>query len=122
VINPRLDVSGALAFDNAAVDAGFATAPAGYRASWLRFDNATGTTSPIADTRSTTPSMAAPPNLQAATGTFIAIDISADDPVHASWQQPVRAYFRRTSEGWKLVGFDRLPEAPASPATTTRRP
>jgi hypothetical protein len=24
----------------------------------------------------------------------------------------VHAYFRRLKEGWKLIGFDRLPDAP----------
>jgi hypothetical protein len=54
VVNPRLDAAGQLTFENAAVAAGFAQAPVGYRAAWFRFDNATGATQPIGETRSAT--------------------------------------------------------------------
>jgi hypothetical protein len=109
VVNPRLD-GGRLAFSNAAVDAGFAPAPAAYRAAWSRFDNATGQASPIAETRSTTTVIPAPGGVPAAPGSFIEIAISAETVDHPSWQQPVHTYFRRTADGWKLVGFERLPE------------
>src|SRR5437762_3870109 len=109
VVDPHLDVASQLVFGNAAVDAGFAEAPTAYSAAWFRFDNATGETRPIGETRSTTASMAAPAGLSAATpGSFIAIDITAVSTAHASWQQPVRTFFRRTSGGWTLVGLDRL--------------
>jgi hypothetical protein len=122
VVNPRLDPAGVLTFENAAVVARFAEAPAAYRAVWFRFDNATGETRPIAETRSTTTSMAQPPGLlPAAPGSFIAIDIAADSATHESWQRPVRVVFRRSGEGWKLVGLDRLPDgkpaAEVSPPT-----
>jgi hypothetical protein len=110
VVNPRLDAGGVLAFDNAAVAAGFARAPAEYRAVWSRLDNATGDTARIAETRSATAAMPAPRDLTAAEGTFIEVAISADSAEHPSWQQPVRTYFRRTSAGWRLVGLERLPE------------
>ena len=29
---------------------------------------------------------------------------------HPSWTTPVQAYFQRTGTGWKLVGFERLPD------------
>ena len=96
IVNPRLDATGALTFENAAVAAGFAEAPAAYHAAWSRFDNATGATQPIAETRSATTTMSAPRDLPSAPGSFIEIDISAESAAHPSWQQPVRTYFRRT--------------------------
>ena len=113
VVDPQLDAAGQLTFKNAAVAAGFAEAPAAYHAAWFRFDNATGETQPIGETRGTTTSMAAPATLSAiAPGSFVEIDITAESAAHPSWQQPVRTFFRRTSDGWKLVGLERLPGAP----------
>jgi hypothetical protein len=118
VVNPRLDATGSLTFENAAVTAGFAESPTGYRAAWSRFDNATGATSPIAETRSATTTMSAPPDLPSAPGSFVEIDISAESPDHPTWQQPVRTHFRRDAGGWKLVGLARQPDqlAGATPA------
>ena len=45
-------------------------------------------------------------------GVFVRADISAVGGTHPSWVAPVRAYFRRTSDSWKLVGFERMPDAP----------
>jgi len=121
VVDPSLDAAGRLSFGNAAVAAGFAEAPAEYGAAWFRFDNATGDTRPIAETRSTTTSMAAPAGLSAATpGSFVEIDITAVSTAHPSWQQPVRTFFRRTSGGWTLVGLERLPDANAAAPVSQR--
>ncbi len=109
IVNPRIDASGALSVENAAVATGVAEAPAEYRAIWSRFDNATGATQQIAETRSATTTLAPPSDLPAATGTFIAIDISAAHSAHPSWAQPIRTVFSRTPTGWKLVGLERLP-------------
>jgi hypothetical protein len=108
IVDPRLD-GGMLAFDNAAVSAGFAEAPARYVAVWSRFDNATGDTQRITETESATTSMPAPANLPAAAGSFIEVDISAQSAAHPAWREPVRVYFRRTAGGWTLVGLERLP-------------
>ena len=114
VVGPRLDEAGTLTFDNAAVDAGFARPPAQYRASWSLFDNTTGGTTPIDETQSAEPSMAAPRQLSRASGTFVQVDIAADSPEYPSWRQAVRIHFRRTESGWKLVGLQRLPDVTAA--------
>ena len=51
IVEPRLDGNGRLTFNNAAVDAGVAKAPASYRASWSSFDNTTNESKPIAKPR-----------------------------------------------------------------------
>ena len=116
VVNPRLDAAGSLTVENAAVAAGVAPPPTAYRAAWSRFDNATGATQPIAETRSATTTIPPPPTLPTTAGDFVAIDLSADHPSHASWRQPIRTVFRRTAAGWTLVGLDRLPDQPAGSA------
>jgi hypothetical protein len=83
-----------------------------YRAAWSRFDNATGASQPIGDSRSTTTTIQAPGDLPATDGSFVEIDISAQSANHASWQQPVRAFFRRGATGWTLVGLERLSDRP----------
>jgi len=114
-INPVVDVAlsedGRLSFSNAAVAAGVATPPeSGYRVEWSAYDNATGDTRAIAPA-STSPqtTLAAPGLLPHEPGTFVRIRISAADPAHAAWAQPADAFFRRTPQGWTLVGLDRLP-------------
>jgi hypothetical protein len=111
VVNPRLDAAGVLTFDNAA--SGIAEPPTEYRAAWSRFDNATGTAQPIADTRSVTTTMPPARELPAAADSFVRIDIAAESASHPAWRQPVRVFFRRTASGWKLVGLERLPDNPA---------
>ncbi len=114
IVNPRLDSNG-LTFENAAVAGGVAEGSVGYRASWMGFDNATGNTTPISETKSTTTTIAAPSGLPS-TG-FVAVDIAADSDAYPTWKQPVRAYFRQDGGSWKLVGLDRMPDkAPAAPA------
>jgi hypothetical protein len=108
VSSPRLDEAGMLTFDNAAVAAGFAPAPRGYRASWARLDNATGNVTSIGETESPEPSMRAPRELPSETGVFVQVEISADSADHPSWRVPVRAHFRRLASGWKPVGFERM--------------
>jgi hypothetical protein len=114
IVDPRLEGNGRLTFGNAAVDAGVAKGPVTYRASWLLFDNATGTTKPLADTTSETTTVQAPSGLPAASGSFVAVDIAADSAGHPTWKVPVRTYFRRGGDGWKLVGLERQPEHPTT--------
>ena len=111
IVDPALDSSGTLTFSNAAVTAGVAQAPSSYEIAWFAFDNATGTTTPIGTPVSSPRAEGkAPASLPAAAGAFVGVDIRAIDAGHPSWGNPVRAFFRRTDSGWKLVGFERLPE------------
>ena len=107
IVNPRLDAQG-LTFENAAVAGGVAQGPVAYRASWMLFDNATGATKPLSETKSATTTIAAPAGLPSSG--FIAVDIAADSDTFPTWKQPVRAFFRQDSGSWKLVGFERMPD------------
>jgi hypothetical protein len=109
IVDPRID-GGMLVFENAAVSAGFAEAPDRYTAVWSRFDNATGTAQRLTETQSATTSMAVPGNLPMPPGSFIEVDISAESAAHQNWREPVRVHFRRTANGWTLVGLERLPK------------
>ncbi len=107
IVAPRLDAKG-LTFENAAVAAGVFQGSVAYRASWMVFDNATGATRPLAETKSETTTIAAPTGLPS-TG-FVAVDVAADSDTYPTWKQPVRAYFSQNGGNWKLVGLERLPE------------
>ncbi len=108
IVNPSLGPDGRLRFENAAVEAGVASAPAGYRASWARFDNTTGDSRPLGEpVTSTTTSVPTPPELPSAEGIILRADISATESDPAAWQRPVHIYFRRTGGAWTLVGLDR---------------
>ena len=111
-VNPIVDVAlspdGTLTFANASVDAGVAEPPERYVVQWARFDNATGTSTPLGppiEVRA--PRAAAPPGVRGADG-FVKVQIAAPGGPEA-WRQPVDAYFRRDGGGWTLVGLTRLP-------------
>jgi hypothetical protein len=109
IVSPRLD-GGKLTFDNAAVMARVAESPQTYRASWFEFDNATGNTRALLATSSGTTTIEAPSGLPAAVGGFVGVDISAESTEFPAWRRPVRVYFRRDANDWKLVGLERIPE------------
>ena len=109
IVSPRLD-GGKLTFDNAAVMARVAESPQTYRASWFEFDNATGNTRALLATSSGTTTIEAPSGLPAAVGGFVGVDISAESTEFPTWRRPVRVYFRRDANDWKLVGLERIPE------------
>lgn len=112
-INPvsdvKLDASGRLTFTNAASDARVAADAPAYRATWSVFDNATGATKPLGETKSESKSIPAPANLPVGEDAYVRVDISAVDSPIDTWKTPVSAYFHRSTDGWSLVGFERLP-------------
>ena len=110
-VNPITDVrlaGSALTFRNAAVDAGVAREPAEYVVRWLRFDNDTGSTTPIATTRAVGTTVPAPPDLPSAAVSYVRAEISATGGPE-SWSAPAHAYMVREGTTWKLVGFERVP-------------
>ena len=113
VVDPKLSPDGTLTFANAAVAAGVAEPPTAYFATWSWFDNATGKTRPIGATESAATTLTAPRGWSRDGGPFVEVDITSASAAHPSWQQPVRTYFRRTADGWTLVGLERLPQQAA---------
>ena len=110
IVSPRLDSRNQLTFENAAAIAGVAKGGTTYQASWSLFDNATGQTRPLSDTQSNSTTIDAPSGLPTAAGSFVEVSISADNPAYPAWKRPIRTHFRRQSDGWTLVGLERLPE------------
>jgi hypothetical protein len=113
LVNFALDSNGRLTFENAAVIAKTASAPAdGYSASWSRFDNDTGESSAIGTpARATGGQVQAPAGLPTAAGSIVKVQLSmAQPPTKGSTAvAPVDVYFRRAADGWRLVGVERLP-------------
>ena len=81
IVDPRLDAAGVLTFENAAVTAGVAEAPAAYRAVVVPLrQRDRRDTSRSRETQSATASMTPPAGLSpTAAGSFIAVDITADE-------------------------------------------
>jgi hypothetical protein len=122
LVNFTLGAEG-LSFENAAVAAGVAPAPAGgYLVRWSRFDNSTGDTKELAQpsvvARAPVP---APVGLPNEPGSYLKAQVSAVQPPHAAWATPTDVYFRRTPAGWKLVGVTRQPDGTATGDRRSRR-
>jgi len=111
-LNPLVDfslnASDVLVFENAAVKTGAGNAPSSYAASWSTFDNTTGQTSPLGETKGSGQSIPAPANLPTTSGSFVLAEVRAVDSAYPPWAKPVRVFFRRTATGWKLVGLERM--------------
>jgi hypothetical protein len=107
LVDFALTADGELSFANAAVQAGVAAPPrGGYEVLWSYFDNATATATPIGEPAVVLGERARAPALRASPGTFVRIRVRAIDAPVAGWA-PVDACFRRTADGWTLVGLDR---------------
>lgn len=109
VVNVSLDPEGALAFENAAEEAGMEKAAERYTVQWSRFDNVASTHTPVGELQTITSRRAqAPPGLL--TADFVAATIRAYHPDQPAWQHPLIAYFRRAPDAsWSLVGLERNP-------------
>jgi hypothetical protein len=105
IVDPSLDRNGRLSFRNAASDAAVADRAPGYRALWYTFDNNGDKSTLIATTEETQSPMVMPPMPPSE---YIKVDLSAVGGPEA-WTKPVSAYFRRSSQGWTLIGFERQP-------------
>jgi hypothetical protein len=105
-----LDSSGVLTFENVAVKAGGAAAPAGYRGVWASFDNATGEARPLGTpTEGASERLQAPQGLSIADGGFLKVSVTASNAPETADRPPVDVYFKREGGNWKLVGVERLP-------------
>ena len=108
IVAPTL-ANGALTFVNAAVEADVAPAPREYRAVWSALDNATRETRLLTQSSSRVANLEAPAALPTMDGGFIKVALSAGGSTHASWSDPVDAYFRLRAGEWQLVGLERMP-------------
>ena len=112
--NPIVDValspSGELTFENAAEKAGVGKTAERYTVQWSRFDNASGTHADAGPEQTLTqPRGQAPAALISARPDFISARLRAYQADQPGWSQPVVVYFRRTGDGWSLVGLERNP-------------
>jgi hypothetical protein len=107
VTAPALAADGTLTFRNAAADAGVATAASSYVLTWTAFDNATGSpTGAPQEMRVDQPRATAPAGLLAGRD-FVSVVVRTMHPDRPSWNAPVTIVFRRTDQGWRLVGLER---------------
>jgi hypothetical protein len=110
LVNFALDSKGQLTFENAAVTARVLSTPGTYSATWAQFNNDTGQTTAIGSPTPTTGNQVqAPAALPTAAGSFVKVQLSAAQPEKGTAVAPVDVYFRRTADGWRLVGLERLP-------------
>jgi hypothetical protein len=104
VAGVRIEGDGTLHFDNLAVDAGLIDGPSGYAFSWFRFDNRTGLHEQAAEIKIGTSGASSIPTSLLHGPEYIGVEIRED---HAAARAPVRAYFRKTADGWLTVGMER---------------
>ena len=107
VVDPRLSADGALTFDNAAVTARVASAPAEYHLTWSRFDNATDTAVGTPEEQRVTATRAVAPAGVLQGSDYISVSIRTIHSEFPDWNAPVLVYFRREAAGWQTVGLTR---------------
>jgi hypothetical protein len=109
-VNPlvdfALDPQGVLTFRNLAVDTRRASPPQGYTVEWARFDNATGTATPVARPRPVEAMRdTLPPGLRDVA--YVQAEVHTTHPAFPAWSAPVTVQFRKVTGGWQLVGLRR---------------
>jgi hypothetical protein len=115
IVNVALDANGALTFENAAAAVGIGPAAERYTIQWSRFDNATGTHHDTGAEETLTDRRGhAPAALLSARPDYVAARLRAFHADHPAWSQPLVVYFRRTADGWTVVGLVRGPEPQAA--------
>jgi hypothetical protein len=107
IVDPKLAADGTFTFDNAAVAAGVASPPGRYELAWSRFDNATGETSGEEVQMTATAPRSQAPSAVLQGSEFVSVAIRSIDPGQPEWARPVTVHFRRSSDGWRLVGLVR---------------
>jgi hypothetical protein len=85
------------------------------------FDNVTGETKALSTTQGQTMSLDPPAGLPTTPGSYLQIDLSAEIATQPAWKEPITTHFRRTGQGWTLVGLERMRErVAADPALKTK--
>jgi hypothetical protein len=107
VVDPRISADGALRFSNVATELDVAERPEEYVTVWHVFDNSGGSSIVLGSARGAAPVFVAPVPLPQGSGTFVRVDVSAAAAGRPEWAQPVRIFFRRSADGWRLVGLER---------------
>ena len=109
VVNPAVNASGLLTFENAAERAGVAKAAERYTIEWSRFDNATGTDQPAGDEQPVANRGRRRRRRCSHPDPSFSPRVRAVHPIVPHGTQPIMMYFRQTEVGWKLVGLERNP-------------
>jgi hypothetical protein len=112
-VNPLVDIAlspeGRLSFTNAAVASAVTSPPRGYHARWEQYDNTTAAVTPLGESSAEGRApIDAPRGIPARTGTFLRVTVTAVAPAGVPAGTPLTAYFRRTADGWMLVGVERM--------------
>jgi len=110
IVNVALSSTGELTFENAAEKAAIANAAERYTAQWSRFDNVAGTHLDSTPEQTVTGThVQAPAALLASRPDYIAVRLRAFHADHPAWATPLMVFFRRSGDGWSLVGLERNP-------------
>jgi hypothetical protein len=116
LVHPNLDTSGTLVFENAAARL-VSPGSTSFEASWYLFDNTSGESTPIGQSRTLeSPHLDAPAPLPDGANAFVRVDVRFLNNSYPNWEAPVQLYFHRTAGTWKLVGLYRTTAADAVPS------
>jgi hypothetical protein len=110
VVEAKLDGSGTLTFENAAVNAKAATPAESYTLQWFRFDNARHEKTNAGEAMTVTELRASVPTQLGSGGPdnqYIGVTITGKHAQQPDWARPTTFYFRRGAAGWETVGVER---------------